>query len=84
MCQADYDQAPSTLMVREVRTGGKILVTTLLCPKTTHKSALKTLFQSRWHGNLDLRNTKSTLGVEQLGCQTPTMAIKEIWVHLLA
>lgn len=71
-------------MVREVRTGGKILVTTLLCPKTTHKSALKTLFQSRWHGDLDLRNTKSTLGVEQLGCQTPTMAIKEIWVHLLA
>lgn len=47
MSQADYDQAPSTLMVRELRTGGKILVTTLLCPKATHKSALKALFRSR-------------------------------------
>lgn len=84
MCQADYDQTPSTLMVRELRTGGKILVTTLLCPKTTHKSALKTLFQSRWQVDLDLRNIKSTLGMEQLSCQTPPMAIKEIWVHLLA
>jgi hypothetical protein len=84
MTQAVYDQAPATLMVRELRTGGKILVTTLLCPKDTHKSALKALFRSRWHVELDLRNIKSTLGMEQLSCQTPTMAIKEIWVHLLA
>ncbi len=79
MSQADYDQAPSTLMVRELRTGGKTLVTTLLCPKATHKSALKTLFQSRWHVELDLRTIKSTLGMEQLSCQTPTMVIKEMW-----
>jgi Transposase DDE domain len=84
MSQADYDQAPSTLMVRELRTGGKTLVTTLLCPKNTHKSAMKTLFQSRWHVELDLRTIKSTLGMEQLSCQTPTMAIEEMWVHLLA
>ncbi|MBK8276396.1 MAG: IS4 family transposase [Nitrospira sp.] len=84
MSQADYDQAPSTLMVRELRTGGKTLVTTLLCPKATHKSALKTLFQSRWHVEWDLRTIKSTLGMEQLSCQTPTMVIKEMWVHLLA
>jgi hypothetical protein len=84
MSQADYDQTPSTLRVRELRTGGKILVTTLLCPKTTHKSALKTLFQSRWHVELDLRNIKSTLGMERLSCQTPAMARKEMWVYLLA
>lgn len=84
MSQADYDQSPSTLRVRELRTGGKILVTTLLCPKTTHKSALKTLFQNRWHVELDLRNIKSTLGMERLSCQTPTMARKEMWVYLLA
>lgn len=84
MTQTDYDQAPSTLMVRELRTGGKILVTTLLCPKTTHKSALKALFRSRWHVELDLRHIKSTLGMEQLSCQTPTMARKEMWVYLLA
>ena len=33
---------------------------------------------------LDLRNIKTTLGMEQLGCQTPAMAVKEIWVYLLA
>jgi len=84
MSQADYDHAPSTLMVRELRTGGKILVTTLLCSKATHKSALKTLFRSRWHVELDLRHIKSTLGMERLSCQTPTMARKEMWVYLLA
>ena len=35
MTQADYDQAPATLMARERRTGGKTLVTTLRCPKET-------------------------------------------------
>ncbi|CUS38649.1 conserved hypothetical protein [Candidatus Nitrospira nitrosa] len=84
MSQADYDQAPDTLLVRELRTGGKTLVTTLLCPKATHKAALKALFRSRWHVELDLRSIKSTLGMEQLSCQTPAMALKEIWVHLLA
>ena len=84
MTQADYDQAPSTLMVRELRTGEKTLVTTLLCPKDTHKSALKALFRSRWHVELDLRHIKSTLGMERFSCQTPAMALKEIWVHLLA
>jgi len=84
MTQADYDQAPATLMVRELRTGGKILVTTLLCPKATHKSALKALFRSRWQVELDLRNIKSTLGMEQVSCQTPIMARKEMWVYLLA
>lgn len=84
MSRAEYDQAPDTLTVRELRTGGKILVTTLLCPTHTHKSALKALYRSRWHVELDLRNIKTTLGMERLSCQTPTMAIKEIWVHLLA
>jgi hypothetical protein len=84
MTQAAYDQAPATLRVRELRTGGKTLVTTLLCPKDTHKSALKALFRSRWHVELDLRNLKSTLGMERLSCQTPTMAIKEMWAYLLA
>lgn len=37
MTQADDDQAPATLMARELRTAGKTLVTTLLCPKDTHK-----------------------------------------------
>jgi hypothetical protein len=84
MSQADYEQAPDTLTVRELRTGGKILVTTLLDPKQTSKSDLKLLYRSRWHVELDLRNIKTTLEMERLSCLSPKMAIKEIWVYLLA
>ncbi len=84
MVQADYDRTPSTLTVRELSAGGKVLVTTLLCPKQTPKAALKELYQSRWHVELDLRNIKTTLGMERLSCKTPEMAVKEIWVYLLA
>ena len=84
MTQADYDQAPQCMTVRELRAGHKTLVTTLLCPKQTDKAAIASLYQSRWHVELDLRNIKMTLGMERLSCQTPAMAIKEIWVYLLA
>lgn len=84
MSQADYEQAPETVTVRELRTGGKTLVTTLLDPKQTSKSDLKLLYCSRWHVELDLRNIKTTLEMERLSCLSPEMAIKEIWVYLLA
>ena len=84
MTQADYEQAPESVTVRELRAGGKTLVTTLLYPKHVDKAALKSLYQSRWHVELDLRNIKTTLGMERLSCQRPAMAIKEIWVYLLA
>jgi len=84
MSQLEYDQAPQALKVRELHTSGKILMTTLLCPKHTSKAALKTLYRDRWHVELDLRNIKTTLGMERLSCRTPAMAEKEIWVYLLA
>jgi hypothetical protein len=59
-------------------------MTTLLCPRQTDKAAIKSLYQSRWHVELDLRNIKTTLGMERLSCLTPAMAVKEIWVYLLA
>jgi hypothetical protein len=84
LSQADYEQAPDTLTVRELRAGRKTLVTTLLDPKYVCKSELKLLYASRWHVELDLRNIKTTMGMDQLTCQCPAMAIKEIWVYLLA
>jgi hypothetical protein len=84
MSQLEYDQAPQSLKVRELHASGKILMTTLLCPKQTSKVALKRLYRDRWHVELDLRNIKTTLGMEQLSCRTPAMAQKEIWVYLLA
>ena len=84
MSEAAYAQAPETLTVRELRTGGKTLVTTLLCPKQTSKADLKLLYRDRWHVELDLRNIKTTLGMERLSCLHPDMVVKEIWVYLLA
>jgi hypothetical protein len=84
MSREAFDQAPDCLTVRELRAGGKVLVTTLLCPKETRKNALKTLYKSRWHVELDLRNIKTTLGMDIVSCHTPEMVKKEIWTYLLA
>lgn len=84
MTDAQYALAPETLTVRELATGGKILVTTLLCPKQTPKTDLKALYRERWHIELDFRHIKTTLGMERLSCKTPAMAQKEIWIYLLA
>jgi hypothetical protein len=84
MSAAAYARAPEHLTVRETRTGGKILVSTLLNPKAVSKSDLKQLHKRRWHVELDLRDIKTTLGMDELGCKTPAMAEKEVWVHLLA
>jgi hypothetical protein len=84
MSPFEYDQAPDTLRVREFQAGGKILVTTFLCPKQTPKHLLKALYRQRWNAELDLRNIKTTLGMEQLRCKRPEMAVKELWVYLLA
>jgi Transposase DDE domain len=84
MSQGEYDQAPKSLKVRELHTGGKLLMTTLLCPRRTPKASLKALYRDRWQVELDLRNIKTTLGMELLSCRTPAMVQKEIGVYLLA
>lgn len=84
MSQEKYDAVPETLTVRELETGGKILVTTLLSSKIASKQELKKLYQQRWHIELDLRNIKTTLGMVKLSCKTPEMAEKEVWIYLLA
>lgn len=84
MSQSEFEQASDTLTVRELQIHGKVLVTTLLCPKKTRKLALKKLYLDRWHVELDLRNIRTTLGMETLSYETPAMVLKEIWVYLLA
>jgi hypothetical protein len=84
MSQAEYEQVPETLTVRELSAGGKVMVTTFLCAKETPKGELKALYRRRWNVELDLRNIKTTLGMEKLRCLTPDMALKELWVYVLA
>lgn len=84
MSEQDYAKAPDSLTIRELSVGGKLLITTLLCPKKTTKQDLKSLYRSRWQVELDFRNLKTTLGMEILRCRSPQMVEKEIWVYLLA
>ena len=84
MTQKEFDEAPEKILIREIRSGKKILITTLLSAKEYPKKALKDLYKERWHVEVDLRHMKSTLGMNVLSCQSPEMCIKEIWVYFLA
>ena len=84
MAPEQYESAPDTITIRELAVGGKTLVTTMTCPDTTPKSVLKNLYKHRWQVELDIRNIKTTLGMETLSCKTPEMGEKEMWVYLLA
>lgn len=84
MTPQQYASFPAQLAVREVKVDGQILVTTLLDQRKIRKRELSALYARRWNVELDLRNIKTTLGMEVLSCQTPQMNEKELWVHLLA
>jgi hypothetical protein len=61
-----------------------VLVTTLIDPQQASVQALSALYQTRWHGELDLRAIKQVLATDILRGQTPDRVEKEIAVHLLA
>ena len=84
MSQEQYDAFCDELVVREVAVQGRILVTTMLKRREVGKAALSHLYEQRWQVELDLRNIKTTLGMNLLSCNTPQMNEKELWVHLLA
>lgn len=84
MTQEDYDNAPEILTIRELKVKGKVLITTLLSRDAFAKHELNALYKKRWHVEVDLRNIKTTLGMETLSCKTPDMAEKEMWVYFLA
>jgi hypothetical protein len=84
MTQQQYQAFPAEILVREAQVDGQILVTTLLAPASLCKQELSKLYGLRWNVELDLRNIKTTLGMDVLSCTTPQMNEKELWVHLLA
>ena len=84
MTPEQYAQAPEEITLREVKVGPQVLVTTLHDHRRVSKSDLSGLYASRWNVELDLRNLKTTTGMDVLSCQTPQMNEKQLWVHLLA
>ena len=84
MTPEQYAGFPDELTVREVKVGHRVLVTTLLDERQVSKDDLSELYARRWNVELDLRNLKTTTGMDVLNCQTPQMNEKQLWVHLLA
>lgn len=84
MAAEQYEAFPSELTVREVKVDRHVLVTTMLDARKAGKKALSELYAQRWQVELDLRNIKTTLGMEVLRCLTAQMIEKELWVNLLA
>jgi len=84
MTPEQYRQAPEEIELREVRVDHRVLVTTLVNHRQVSKSDLSALHARRWNVELDLRNLRTTNGMDVLRCQTPQMNDKQLWVHLLA
>jgi len=84
MTPEQYASFPDELTVREAKVAHQVLVTTLLDQRKVSKDDLSALYARRWNVELDLRNLKTTTGMDVLNCQTPQMNEKQLWVHLLA
>ncbi|MEI7902643.1 MAG: IS4 family transposase [bacterium] len=93
MDEETYATIPETLTVRELRVRvdvrgfrvRELVVVTTLTDATHYPAAeIARLFRLRWHVELDLRNIKTSLRLDDLRGKTPDMVRREIWVHWLA
>jgi putative transposase len=93
MDEETYATIPETLTVREVRVrvdvpGFRVrelvVVTTLTDAERYPQAEIARLFRLRWHVELDLRNLKTSLRLDDLRGKTPETVRREIWVHGLA
>ena len=93
MSEAQYDQIPETLTLRELRfdvtvpgrrTETLTVVTTLTDPEVYTNEDIATLYGFRWNVELDIRAIKQTLGLDHVRCKTPEMVRRALWVTLLA
>lgn len=73
-----------TATIRGFRNRRITLVTSLLDPKLYPAQELMELYARRWRLELCLRDLKTTMGMEQLRCQTSDMAEKELLAYLVA
>src|SRR5207253_10261765 len=73
-----------TATIRGFRSRRITLVTSLLDPNLYPAQELIELYARRWRLELCLRDLKTTMGMEQLRCQTPEMVQKELLAYLVA
>jgi len=88
----EWAQLPEQITVRILRFTAQIrrrttrvtLVTTLLDAALYPAHELMALYRRRWQLELTLRHLKTTMGMEQLRCQSPAMVGKELLAYLVA
>ena len=92
MDEETYASIPETLILREVsyqvhqkgfRTEELVVVTNILDPEELSAGQITELYGKRWLAELDIRDNKTTMGMDRLCCMTPFMIEKELWAHLL-
>lgn len=84
MDEETYKNMPETLTVREIKSKGKVIVTTMIDPKEASRKEISEFYTQRWIVEVDLRSIKETLQMGILRCKTPAMVRKEINVHFMA
>ena len=77
MTHEQYANAPDEIVLRECKVAHQVLVTTLRDHRRVSKDDLSQLYARRWNVELDLRNLKTTTGMDVLRCQTPQMNDKQ-------
>jgi len=82
--RANAHKKGRTAQAKTLFLAGWVLVFTTVAPQILPTTVIAQLYRVRWQVELDPRNIKTTLGMEQLRCKTQQMAIKELWVYLLA
>ena len=88
----EWNDLPEQITVRVIRFVAQIrgrtvrvtLVTTFLDSILYPAKELIALYRRRWQLELTLRHLKTTMGMEQLRCQSPAMVRKELLAYLVA
>ena len=92
MTDEQFAQLPSTIRVREIkwrirdpyhRVREVTLVTTLLDPRRYPAAEIAGLYRQRWQVEVDLRDLKTTLGMDVLKGQSVDVVMKEVYVFVL-
>lgn len=85
-----WEALPKSFSVRMIRfrTTGRnkeiTVITTLLDQKACPACSIAALYKHRWNCELDIRSLKTTMGMEELRCQSPEMLRREIYNYYLA
>jgi hypothetical protein len=93
MDEETYSTIPETLAVRELkvhvavkgfRVQELIVITTLTDAERYTRDEIAKLYRLRWRVELDLRNIKTSLRLDDLRGKRPETIRREIWMHWLA